>query len=73
MRFSPNETALINIVEARMKIIRDALPKRMIIFLTMCCPTTAAMTATRVKYPAVEHLPKFCYKILYKKFFFNFF
>ena len=49
LRRSPNETALTNIVEARMKIIRDALPNRIISFLTMCCPTKAAIVATRMK------------------------
>jgi len=58
MRCSPNETALANIVEARIKIIRDALPNTMISFLTMCCPTKAAITATTVKYTAVQHLTK---------------
>lgn len=45
----PNETALTNIVEARIKMIRDALPNKMISFLTMCCPTKAAIVATRTK------------------------
>ena len=46
---SPKEIALTNIVKARMKMIRDALPHMIMIFLTMCCPTKAAMVATAVK------------------------
>lgn len=51
---SPREIALTNIVKARMNMIREALPSRMIIFLTICCPTTAAIVATITKYKAAE-------------------
>ena len=47
--YSPSEIALTNIVKARMKMIRDALPNKMTNFLTICCPTRAATVATPVK------------------------
>lgn len=44
--YIPTNIALTNIVDARMKMIRDALPNILISFLTTCCPTTAAIVAT---------------------------
>ena len=46
---SPREIALTNIVKDKMKIIKDALPIKLISFLITCCPTNAAMAATMVK------------------------
>jgi hypothetical protein len=46
---SPSEIALINIVKAIIKMIIDALPNKMINFLTTCCPTKAAIVATTMK------------------------
>ena len=43
----PNDMALMKIMEARMKMIRDALPNILIIFLTTCCPTSATIVATK--------------------------
>jgi hypothetical protein len=36
-------------VDARMKMIRDALPNTMINLLTICCPMKAANVATATK------------------------
>lgn len=47
--FLPNEMALTKIVEARMKIMRDALPSMLISFLTACWPIKAATVATATK------------------------
>lgn len=44
------------IVDARMKIIRDALPNIAIIFLTRCWPTKAANVATAMKNIAVSKI-----------------
>lgn len=46
---SPSDIALTNIVEARMKMIRDALPNTIISLLTICWPISAAIVATAVK------------------------
>ena len=60
---SPSETALTKIVKAKMKIMRDALPKTSISFLTTCCPTKAAIVATATKYTAAHTIKKyFTYK-----------
>lgn len=50
----PSETALTKIVKAKMKMINDALPSRLTIFLTTCCPTNAANVATTTKYKAAR-------------------
>lgn len=57
-RALPSVIALTKMVEARIKMIRDALPNRRISFLTTCCPTKAAIVATRVKYRAVQNSKK---------------
>lgn len=49
MDCSPSEIALTNIVEAKMKMIKDALPSTIINFLTTCCPIKAATVATSIK------------------------
>lgn len=54
----PSEIALIKIVKARMKMIRDALPNMLISLLTACCPTKAATVATETKYTAAKHIRK---------------
>lgn len=46
---SPSEIALTKIVNARMKMINDALPNTVINLLTACCPIKAATVATAVK------------------------
>lgn len=51
-RYVPSEIALTKIVEARMKMISDALPRIIIILLTTCCPMKAATVATATKYRA---------------------
>lgn len=45
----PKDIALTNIVKAKMKMISDALPSKIISFLTICCPTKAATVATATK------------------------
>jgi hypothetical protein len=45
----PSDIALMKIVEARMKMINDALPSIAITFRTRCWPTRAAMAATATK------------------------
>nr|GMC46641.1 Os08g0389733 [Ipomoea batatas]GMC77883.1 Os08g0389733 [Ipomoea batatas]GME09563.1 Os08g0389733 [Ipomoea batatas] len=45
----PSEIALTKIVNARMKMINDALPNTAINLLTTCCPIKAAIVATAVK------------------------
>lgn len=47
--YSPNEIALMNMVDAKIKMIRDALPSIVMILLTTCCPTNAAIVATKMK------------------------
>lgn len=54
MQFLPSEIALTNIVKARMKMINDALPNKMISLLTMCWPMKAATVATATKYAAAK-------------------
>lgn len=54
----PSETALTKIVKAKMKMIRDALPIMMISFLTICCPTHAAIVATTTKYNAESKMQR---------------
>lgn len=44
--------ALTKMVKASMKMMREALPKTMISFLTTFCPTRAATVATMTKYIA---------------------
>lgn len=53
-RCLPSEIALIKIVKARMKMIRDALPNMLISLLTTCCPIKAAIVATKTKYTAAK-------------------
>lgn len=48
----PSDIALTKTVKDRMKMIREALPNKLIIFLTTCCPTNAATVATPTKYRA---------------------
>lgn len=50
----PSEIALTRIMKAKMKMISDALLSRLIIFLTTCCPTSAATVATTIKYRAAS-------------------
>lgn len=47
--FLPKLIALTKIVNARMKMIIDALPTTAIIFLTTCWPVKAAIVATNTK------------------------
>jgi len=47
--YVPNNIALANIIKARVKMIRDALPNILISFPATCCPTTAEMVATTKK------------------------
>lgn len=47
--YSPKEIALMNMVDANIKMIRDALPSILMIRLTTCCPTNAAIVATQMK------------------------
>lgn len=44
--------ALMKMVAARMKIIKEALPRTAIIRRTTCCPVKAATVATATKYRA---------------------
>lgn len=46
---SSNEIALMKIVEARMKMIKEALPSMSNTLLTTSCPTKAAIVASRTK------------------------
>ncbi len=41
-------------MKARIKMISDALPNKMINFLTICCPMKAANVATAEKYRAAK-------------------
>lgn len=54
--YIPSEIALTKIVEARMKMISDALPSIIIILLTTCCPIKAATVATATKYRAAARI-----------------
>lgn len=45
----PSVIALTKMVKAKMKMINDALPSILTIFLTTCNPTTAAKVATTTK------------------------
>lgn len=45
----PSEIALTNIVKARIKMIKDARPNKIISLRTICCPTMAARVATRTR------------------------
>lgn len=53
-----NERALTKIVKANTKIMTDALPTMLIIFLTTFCPTKAAIVVTVTKYRAAKEKPK---------------
>lgn len=48
----PSDIALIKIMDARMKIMRDARPRAAMSLLTTCCPTKAAIVATPTRYRA---------------------
>ena len=50
--YVPSVIALMRIVEARIKMIMDALPSSFINFLTTCWPAKAANVATSTKYVA---------------------
>lgn len=50
----PSDIALIKIMDARMKMMRDALPMTAINLLTTCCPTKAATVATPTRYRAAQ-------------------
>jgi hypothetical protein len=45
----PRVRALTKIIDAKMKMMRDARPNQAISFLTQCCPVMAATNATPVK------------------------
>lgn len=45
----PNEIALINMMDARMNMIRDVRPRKIINLLTKCCPAEAAIVTTTTK------------------------
>ena len=45
----PRVRALTKIMDAKMKMMRDARPSQAISFLTKCCPVMAATNATPVK------------------------
>lgn len=55
-RYLPKEIALTKIVKDNMNIIKDALPRMSIIFLTTCCPVRAATMATATKYRAAKQV-----------------
>lgn len=53
-KYIPSVNALINIIEDKMKIIKDALPSMLITFPTTCCPTSAEQVATAAKQRAAN-------------------
>lgn len=54
--YLPSEIALTKIVKDNMNIIKDALPRKSIIFLTTCCPVRAATMDTATKYRAAKQV-----------------
>lgn len=52
--YVPSDIALTKIMDARMKMMRDARPRAAINLLTTCCPTKAESVATATRYRAAQ-------------------